>query len=324
MLRKLEHDALTADLAAVEAILASHSEEDDPIGHFQFSVRKEDIQDQLRRLGARIDRHAELGVFFGGGPVQGSRGINADFAGKALDGLQAMITKRYSDQEGVLKQNGRLPLANQSKMLVTNVVRGSVGFVLEESGETAQMIDTPLRGVVDEVADILSRVGAADEALFEEAAAILDQRVLGSLKEFFKLLDEQQATMRIVNGNRDFLLNRAMVSLARSRVQSIQIEETGQVLIGTLFPLPTARRFEFETIIGTSRMTLVGSISLEAASQIAGQQEIDGTSIDPRQIATRPMKVEIQTREIREKNRAPRKVYRLLRLIGPADGSASD
>ncbi|WP_295994277.1 hypothetical protein [Rugamonas sp.] len=319
MLRKLEHDALAADLAAVEAILASNPEDDDPVGHFQFSLKKDDIREKLRRLESRIDKHAELGVFFGGGPVQGSRGINADFAGKALDELQALIAKRYSDQHGVLNQKGRLPLANHSKMLVTNIVRGSVGFVLEESGETAPLVDTPLHTIVDEVADILSCVGAADEGLFDEAAAALDQRILGSLRDFFLLLDEQQATMRVVNGKRDFLLDRAMVSLARSRVQAIQIEEVGEEMEGTLFVLPTGRRFEFEVMQSDVRITFGGSVSPLAAAQIAGQQDIEGTTIDARHISNKPMRLEIQTRTIQEINRSPRKVYRLLRLIGPAD-----
>lgn len=322
MLKKLEHDALAADLSAVETLLAIHTEDDDPIGYLQFELRKQELQEKLQLLDGRMDRHAELGVFFGGGPVQGSRGINADFAGKALEELQAMITKRYSEQEGVLKHNGRLPLTSQSKMLVTSLVRGSVGFVLEESGETAQMVDTPLRAVVEEVADILSRVGAADEAIFDEAAAALDQRVLGSLKDFFKLLDEQHATLRIVNGNRDFLLDRQTVSLARTRVQAIQIEEKGEELVGTLFVLPTGRRFEFETMSVAGHITFGGSVSPEAAAQIAGQQDIDGISIDSRQISTRPMRIAIQTREIRELNRAPRRVYRLLRIIGTANGGS--
>ncbi len=321
MIRKLEHDALSADLAAVDALLASHPEEDDPIGHFQFSLRKDDLQAQLRRVESRVVRHAELGVFFGGGPVHGSRGINADFAGKALDEIQALIAKRYSEQHGVLNQKGRLPLADQSKMMVTDIVRGSVGFVLEESGDTASLVDTPLHAVVDEVAEILSRVGSADEALFDDAAAILDQRILGSLRDFFVLLDEQQATLRVVSGARDFLLDRSMVSLARSRVQSIRIEESGEEMTGTLYVLPASHRFDFETQQGGGYVTFSGSITQEAADQIAGQQDIGGVSIDRRQISTRPMMVEIQTRLIYERNRPPRKIYRLLRLIGPADTS---
>lgn len=320
MLKKLEHDALAADLAAVNSLLASRSEEDDPIGYFQYASRKAELEEQLGRLDERIDRHAEIGIFFGGGPVQGSRGINADFAGKALDELQALITKRFSEIEtGHLKQRGPLPFVDRSKMLVTNLVRGSVGFVLEESGQNAEIVNPPLREVVEDVSDILARVGAADEAIFDEAAAVLDPRFLSSLKQFFVLLDEQEATLRVVTGNRDFLLDRHTVTLARNRVQEIQIDERGDEFVGTVFLLPASRRFEFATNIDGQSLTLVGPVSHQAAAQIAGQSEFGVDPIDVRQISQHPWRVEIQTREIRERNRAPRKVYALLRLIGPAD-----
>lgn len=320
MLKKLEHDALTADLVAVESLLASRNEDDDPIGFIQFSYRKDEIEKKLRTLENRVVHHAELGVFFGGGPVQGSRGINADFAGKALDGLQTLITKRFSEVEfGHLKQRGRLPLVDRSKMLVTTVVRGSVGFVLEEAGDTAEIINTPLREIVDDVSDILSRFGSEDEAIFDEAAATLDQRVLGTLKQFFVLLDEQHATLRIVNGNRDFLLDRGAVTLARNRVQEIEIEEHGEEFIGTLFLLPESRKFEFLTNVDGIAVTLTGAVTHEAAAQLAGQQEIGVAPIDVRQIPQRPWRVEIQTREIKERNKALRRVYTLLRLIGPVE-----
>jgi hypothetical protein len=325
MLKKLERDALAADLVAVEGMLGAYSVDDDPVGHTQFAYRKGLLEDQLAKLDQQVDRHAQLGVFFGGGPVQGSRGIDADFAGRAIEELQELITKRYSEQEGVLKQNGRLPLANQSKMLITNIVRGSVGFVLEEAGESAQaqLVDTPLRVVVDEVADIFSRIGAVDEATFDDAAAAMDQRVLGSLRDFFKLLDDQHATLRIVSGDKDFLLDRPTVSLASSRVQAIQIEERGDFFTGTLYPQPSGRRFEMETVDAEGKTVIIGgSVSPRAAAQLAGQESIDGVTFDRRLISSRPMKVEIQTRVIRELNRAPRKVYRLLSLVGPADGGS--
>ena len=318
MLKKLEHDALAADLTAVESLLAARSEDDDPIGHFQYSVRKSELEARLIELGKRDDRHAEMGIFFGGAPVQGSRGINADFAGRALEDLQSLITKRFSESEtGHLKQRGRLPLVHRSKMVVTNLVRGSIGFVLEESGDNAEIINTPLCAIVDEVSDILFKVGADDEAVFDEAAVALDPRFLVSLKQFFVHLDEQEATLRIVNGNRDFLLDRHAVSLARNRVQHMEIDERGDELVGTIFLLPASRRFELATQLDGDPVTLTGSVSPQAAAQIVGQGELAADPIDVRQISQRPWRVEIQTREIRERNRSPRKVYALIRLIGP-------
>jgi hypothetical protein len=325
MLRKLEHDALAADLTAVEDLLASRSEDDDPIGHFQYSARKVELQEKLSQLGGRTDRHAEMGIFFGGRPVQGSRGINADFAGRALADLQSLITKRFSESEaGHLKQHGRLPFVDRSKMVVTNLIRGSVGFVLEESGDNAEILNTPLREVVDEVSDILFKVSADDEAIFDEAAVALDPRFLLSLKQFFVHLDEQEATLRIVNGNRDFLLDRHAVSLARNRVQQIEIEERRDELVGTIFLLPASRRFEFVTQMEGKSVTLAGPVSPQASAQIVGQQETGVSPIDVRQISQRPWRVEIQTREIRERNRASRKVYALVRLIEPTNTVLSE
>lgn len=320
MLKKLEHDAVAADLVAVESLIASRNENEDPIGFLQYSSRKEELVERLRRLEERVDRHAELGIFFGGGPVQGSRGINADFAGKALDDIQALISKRYAEVKiGGAGQRGRLPFMDRSKMLLTNVVRGSIGFVLEEASDNVEIDDTPLRIVVDEVSDILVRVGAEDEAVFDKAADTLDQRSLKTLKEFFVMLDDQQATMRVMNGNRDVLLDRRGVSLARNRMQKIEIDESGDELVGTIFLMPASRRFEMSTNISGVQTTLIGTISRLATAQLAGQKGVGAIPVDARQVPQHPWRAEIQTRQIRERNRPPRHVYSLLKFIGKAD-----
>jgi hypothetical protein len=228
MLKKLEYDVLAAELVAIEAMLAVRSEEEDPIGFAQYSSIKAELENELRSLENRPDRHAEFGIFFGGGPVQGSRGINADFAGRALEEIQSLITQRYAELEGRgLAPAGRLPTVDRSKMLLTNVVRGSIGFVLEEASDAPEMTDTPLCAVVDEISDLLVRIGTQDDVAFDEAAVALDKPGLATLKKFFVMLDEHQATLRVVNGNRDVLLDRHAVSLARNRVQqSLESRDT--------------------------------------------------------------------------------------------------
>jgi len=316
MLKKLEIDVLMADLASVEAMLASRTEEEDPSGYYQFSARKAQLEEALARAGERPETHAELGIFFGGGPVQGSRGINADFAGKALDDLQTLVSKKYSSKEvGPLGARGPVPRADTSQLLVTGVARGSFGFVLEESGVDGEIVNTPLKETVDEITDILSRVGAADEAVFDEAAAELDERTLVTLKQFFQRLDDSGATMRVVDGSRDFLLDRNAVSIARQRTQTMEIEERGEELVGTLFLLPNSHRFEFNSTDG--RAVMKGTFGSNVVRQLEGQAELGQVAIDPREIPRRPWRVEIRTREIRERNRAPRQVFTLVRLIAP-------
>jgi hypothetical protein len=322
MLKKLEVDALKADLSAVESMLTSFTEDDDPIGWYQFNVRKEEIEQALGDVTARHVTHAELGIFFGGRPVQGSRGINADFAGRALEDIQALVSVRYSGREfGPLAQRGPVQGGDTSQMIVTNIVRGSVGFVLEESGNNAQLVETPLKEAVDEVADILSRVGADDEAMFDEAATEMDERLLGSLRNFFQRLDVNGATMRIVDGTRDFLLDRHAIERARQRTQTMQITESDAEMTGELHVLVDWKKFEFYTNIDGERHVLKGAVNPYVIRQIEGTADESQRAIDRRTIPQTPWRVEIRTRELRGRNRAPRQVTTLQRLICSEQGN---
>jgi len=323
MLKKLQLDVLNADLAAVEAMLDSRSREEDPIGFLQYRSRKNNIEREIAKIGAVIDNHAELGIFFGGGPVQGSRGINADFAGKALDDIQTLISKRFTGKEiGPLKKTGPVPLNDHSQMLVTDVVRGSFGFVLSEAGDTYELVGTPLKDVVDEVSDILSRIGANDEEIFDEAVAQLDERILVTMKQFFQRLDENGATLRVVQGARDFLLDRDAVALARSRVKELEISETVIERTGRLFMLPDSKRFDLYLDENGEKVVIKGPVGAPVLKQLSGQLELDEEPIDVNLISSKPWLVELKRREIKERNRQPRYVYTLNRLKHPVDTSS--
>lgn len=319
MLKKLALDALMADLESVDALLAARTEEDDPIGFYQFSARKAEIEDAINKMENELSRHAEIGIFFGGQPVQGSRGINADFADKALDEIQGLISTRFSGIEiGPPKQRGPVILGNRAQMIVTSVMRGSFGFVLEEAGQNEENDNTPLRDVVEEVSNILSRVGAADETIFEEAASELDERFLIQLRHFFQYLDEQAATMRIVSGHREFLLDRNAITLARTRIQGMEISEDILDISGDLFFLPESKRFDFVYERDGARAVMRGSVAPGVFKQIAGEAEFGNHPIEVKTLSQNKWQVEIKSREIRERLRPTRYVYSLIRLKGIA------
>jgi|GEM_PF-794242 len=320
MLKKLQLDVLKADLAAVDAMLESRSRSEDPIGFLQYRSRKNSIEREMAKIGAVNDNHAELGIFFGGGPVQGSRGINADFAGKALDDIQTLISKHFTGKEiGPLKKTGPVPLNDHSQMLVTDVVRGSFGFVLSEAGDTVEIVGTPLKDVVDEVSDILSRIGANDEEIFDEAAAQLDERMLVTMKQFFQRLDEHGATLRVVQGTRDFLLDRDAVALARSRVKELEISEKVIEHTGRLFMLPDSRRFDLYLNEDGQQVVIKGAVGASVVKQLSGQLEFEEVPIDVNLVSSQPWLVELKQREIKERNRQPRLVYTLSRLKHPVE-----
>lgn len=87
--------------------------------------------------------------------------------------------------------------------------------------------------------------------------------------------------------------------------------EHGNEYVGTVYVLPETRCFEMKATLHGEQVVLHGTISQQLAARFAeGALE----AIDPRQVAMQPRRVEVMTREIHERHRAPRKVYCLSRL----------
>jgi hypothetical protein len=65
-----------------------------------------------------------------------------------------MITQRYASQaNGMLASRGRVPRSEESHLLVTNIARGSSGFVLQSANATHD-IDQSLKLALDHVAGL--------------------------------------------------------------------------------------------------------------------------------------------------------------------------
>lgn len=313
MLLQLEREFLQADLAQVRALLLQSPPDEDPIEHFQFTHRVRELEERLAVLPSAIEAApAAIALFFGGRPVIGSHGIKANFGTKAVGHFQKLVSQRFaSDEQGPLASRGRVPLAEETQLLVTDVVRGSFGFVLEAAADLADS-RVSLKVVIDEVADTLSRMAAPDDALFDEASAIVDDRQLGTLKEFFKLLDDEGASLRLVEGERDFELDGAAVSRARNRVDGLSIEDrydvgTGQIVGWTQY----SHRFELQLHEGN---TIVSGLVAREAMDRAIQE-----SLNP---LHRHFRVRLKVREVRARNRPPKLAYTLLGME-PGDAPAS-
>lgn len=309
MLKKLEVDVLRADLAAVTALLAGRTEDDDPVGWLQLSSRKADIENELNQIEATPETKATVGLFFGGRPVFGSRGITAGFAGKAIDRYQDLVAKRYAALEsGPLGDRGRMPISSSNaKMLITEVARGSFGFVLEEAAETSSLFDTPIKKAVDDVSELIHRLSIADEEGFDAVVDTLDNRLLASLKDFFRTLDEAGATLKLVENQKEYVLQREDVERARARVDSMdEIGEQEQEFTGVVYLLPDSQRFElYEN--GTVRK---GDVTMECLDELRGE-----AATIPPDVIGRLWRVRLKVREVRQRSGAAKVSYTLTQLI---------
>jgi hypothetical protein len=301
MLAQLEKQFLQADLAQARQLLAEGQEHDDPIAQHQYRQRVARLEQQLASLSQTATQEpAGVALFFGGRPVLGSQGIKAAFGAQAVGQFQKLVSQRYAAAEkGPLSSRGRVPMSEETQLFVTDVVRGSFGFVLQANEPSNG--DADLREVVDEVADTLSRMAATDDALFDEASASVDTRQLGALKEFFKLLDDEGASLRVVEGERDFELTTQAVQRARQRAEALEIEDRVETLEGEVIGW-AEYSLRFELRLHVDRSVVVGTVSRETMERSIAAAFMP---------LHRHVRAQVKVREVRLRNRAPRKTFAL-------------
>lgn len=305
MLPQLERQFLQADLAQVQALLEQCSPDEDPIEHFQYAQRVQMLQGKLAEMPSLIvSAPAGAALFFGGRPVLGSQGIKASFSSQAIDQFQKIVSQRFAAHEqGPLASKGRVPLCGETQLLVTDVVRGSFGFVLQApEAEASANGETTLKTVVDEVAVTLSRMSSSDEALFDQAAAELDDRQIGTLQAFFKLLDSEGASLRLVEGERDFELDRAAVSRARERVEGLVIADQSEEIEGQIIGwLDYSGQFELMPYEHGDVMR--GTINRDVL------ERVEREGINPYK---QHVKATLKVRRVTVRNRSPKLAYTLI------------
>jgi hypothetical protein len=244
-MRRLEQDWLAADLAAVDDLLAS-APPGDVLGRVSLTERRDEVRTALAEVGAQKEHEGRTALFFGGAPVIGNRGIDADFAAEALGKYQDLVTKVLA-----LKEHGSLAASRrEARLHVTNVIHGSFGFELAELQGPLTLQSSPLHDAVRIVTRALIAAGKGDDDL-ADAAEELDVRSFAALKEFFAVLQRAHATFRVVADEADYAFDPRDVELAAERTDASRTEEQDVPFAGEfLAVLPEARRFEFRTAEG--------------------------------------------------------------------------
>jgi len=312
MLSKLEVQALKADLASVQSLLDMRTKAEDPVGYLQFQRRKAMLEESIASIQMSCSSTSSVALLFGGAPAVGSRGVNADFGAKAIGNFQDIVALRYAIEDGPLAPTGPIPGRARAQLMVTDVVRGSFGFVLEE--QVSELFETQLRPCLDAVLDLIQRTAASDEEDFNGCIDDIDPRLVGALRSFFRHLDDSGATLRLVGEAREFKLSCADIRRGKERSEALEIMESELGASGKLYIFPEARRFELvrenkePALHGRIAPDFVPSIVDTEGNVIGG---ILGASLD----------VRVLDRALSARGGAPRHTYT---LIGITRGRASD
>lgn len=320
-MKRLELESLLADRSAALEILQGIPQ-DDPVGRLAFESRIGEIDERLQALEQQSEHGGSVALVFSGAPVTGSRSIDATFASEALGHFQEMLKRRVAAEEAgePLGSRGPIPLRTKSGLGISSMVRGSVGFLLEEQEVNASLADTVLKHAIDDVTAIVEKVGSENVASFDEAVEAIDGRLLDSMKGFFHTLDESGARVRIIEPDRRADLDMAAIRRARERLDLTEILEQDNVeVIGELLgilPDPPAR---FSMMLDGG-VQIRGGVAARVANSYREQIELSGDENPVGKWWRARMKV----KEVLGPNRPTRTYHTLLRLLERVERPSPD
>jgi len=305
MSAKLERDFVAADLAAVEGLLSSMTDED-ILTSFSLESRRDELRQTLAGMIAEPETRASAALFFSGRPVVANRGIETEFGTAAVDKFQDVVNTVFAlHQMGSLGQRGAIPGKDLAKLHITNVVHGSFGFRLEELVSQGSIVDSELKLAVDDASRLMERFGEADDEPFEAAVENLDDRVLGTIREFFDLLRTNDAAFRLVAGELDTKFDRRAVERAAERARVTTLHEEAVEFEGQLNgALRDTRIFEYRT--GTERGTISGKIDPELSA--------DDISRINRELAERDSRASVRVKQVRRGEKVSREMFTLVKI----------
>jgi len=249
--------SLKDDLAFVEEQLRRFPDPHDTV-RFMWQQRKNDLQRQINELKVQQSVRGEVALLFEGEPVIGSEEIRLQFATRVLDNYQNLIAVLTAEMGGAeLKAKGQVPRSFTSKLFIRDMLRGSVGFLLEEPAATQNtLLPSLLKEAIDEATLTLQELSAPDQAEFQTRVDALSPRAMSAIKKSTNTLNEAAAETRIVGSDTELRLGHERVARMHARLTEMEILETTESLEGILLGiLPDRQQYEFR--IGYERGPII-------------------------------------------------------------------
>jgi hypothetical protein len=252
MIGRIEVEQVAAELAAIESLIVNLAP-DDYAGLLGLEHKRDALQARLEELQT-VERHtASVALYFGGKPVLGGLGIEADFGASIVSTFQELVSKVWAIQGGMLASRGPVRDQGGATLHITDVVHGSFGFLLEEIDERGEpMFTSPLKVATDTASALLESFGSEDEQAFAAAIEDISPRVFVSVKDFFRSMHRGDAIARVVSDAAEIIMDARSVERAYGRVESTDVVEDEIRREGELLGvIPVGRRFEFRAADGT-------------------------------------------------------------------------
>jgi hypothetical protein len=261
----LRQSELKADLSTLRAML-DHLPKEDTLGRIGLLSRATELEGELAAIPVGENTLASTALYFGGKPVIGSKGIEAEFAATAISDFKDLIVKVWATNETEVATRGPVPNQDSARLHVTALLHGSMGFLIEEIDLRATpLFPTPLKQASDEAVKLIVTMATQSDEEFQGQLETVHARVFSSVQKFFKDLHRAEASVRLVDPKSDRTLSRETVDKAYVRLESSLVEEDPIIEFGRLEGIiPHAGRFEFRSEAGFLREGKVAPTLSEA------------------------------------------------------------
>lgn len=243
-------DRIRSEIGALEGMLA-RIPQGRVIQRAGLEGRVARLREELVRLppeGKRFD------LTFRGEPVEGSRSIVAEFAGRALAAFSDAVATIAASFEGDLGATGPLPAGDRALRIVGPAV-GSFGFemeippgpALEPQMSILPEAASPMELAVELTMSLIDAAQDADEEDLSDIIAEVHPRAAGKVREFVKIVVDRRATFNLRMGSRK--AGFVEIDAGRRMLQSLRIEDLTEdirTMSGQLWVLPHGRQFELK------------------------------------------------------------------------------
>lgn len=242
-----EYDSLVSEIELVKSLIA--------MAPAQNVFEKCSLTSRLHVLEKQVDSIEpgvaadKITISFQGRPVQGTHGINTNFAAKAISLFDEMVRSVSADDAENLQERGRLPGQDADGMYITGVVLGSFGFVIElpkepNLGDGLSHTET----AVDRVREILRLAAEGSDDQIADVLEYRHPRVLKKVSAYLDYLADKDATFSITYKTGTYRYRSVHdVKMAADRLRDDNVIEEIVTLTGSFQgSLPDSRAFEFE------------------------------------------------------------------------------
>lgn len=231
MISRRNREYITVQLIETDRILQLIDE--DPIMSVSLNQKKKNLLEQLEKIP--VDKKdTKVVLMFSGNPVRGSQGIDAAFIGKVTIPFQNMVTAEFAHRvDGQVGKRGQLNKQNESRLFLTALPRGSFGIELSKLESNDLFEDDYMADSLSHITKLIESSSKSDEDFASELDGTTP-RTIQSLKDFIKVVSDDQAGVTIESGGIRCELNPNEVKTAYDRVSGTITSEEETTVKGVL------------------------------------------------------------------------------------------